>query len=294
MRKRTNIKNDIFNQSLVNDRNTYIFYLDRLTELAISIFEWENLPDTVDARFLEFILFRNGRAVFFEDEVLGYLTLETAVNGSFDVYRNPIKNRAYAINGYQKDLDINDSVIIYDNYLRLTNGWRNIHLYAQKLADLDMTILINAKSQKTPLLIECEENQRLTMLNLYKEYDGNAPVIFGNKGLNTEGVKVLSTNAPYVGSELYELKTNIWNEALTYLGIPNISQSKKERLITDEVKRMQGGSIASRYSRLNARKQACDKINEMFGLDIDVRYREDIDNPVDETVTTQTILKPMQ
>ena len=113
------------------------------------------------------------------------------------------------------------------------------------------------------------------MLNLYKEYDGNSPVIFGDKNLDIKGMQVLKTDAPYVADKIYELKNNIWNEALTFLGISNLNVQKKERLITDETIRSQGGTIASRYSRLNARRQACEEINRMFGLDIWVDYRED-------------------
>lgn len=123
----------------------------------------------------------------------------------------------------------------------------------------------------------CEENQRLSYINLYKEYDGNAPVIKGTTGLDLEGFQVLKTDAPYVADKLYELKTNIWNEALTYLGITNITYSKKERMITDEVNRMIGGTLANRYSRLLARQQALDKINEMFDLNITVRYRDEVE-----------------
>ena len=117
------------------------------------------------------------------------------------------------------------------------------------------------------------------MLNLYKEYDGNAPVIFGDRNLNAAGISVLKTDAPYNADKLYQLKTQIWNEALTDLGISNITINKKERMITDEVARTQGGVVASRYSRLESRRQACRQINKMFGLDIWVDYREDFDAP---------------
>ena len=78
-----------------------------------------------------------------------------------------------------------------------------------------------------------------------------------------------------MGDKLYQLKTQYWNEALTYLGISNLNMQKKERLVSDEVSRSQGGVIASRYSRLEARRQAAQKINDMFGLNIEVDYRED-------------------
>ena len=263
-----------FWESAAMNTGTYRQYYNRLVELAISMFEWKNLPDTVDPRFLELCLFTDGQVVFFNDHDLGYLTLQNACNGGFNVYRIPVKRRAYAVNGYQKDLSDKDSVIIFNNYLH-TNSQLDAAMFARRLSDLDRSIDVNAKAQKTPILIKCDETQRLTMQNLYMQYDGNMPFIFADKSLNTNQLQAIKTDAPYVADKLYQLKTQIWNEALTYLGISNINVQKKERLITDEVTRNQGGTIASRYSRLNARRDACKQINAMFGLDVWCDYRED-------------------
>ena len=259
--------------SYMNNR-TYLQYYNRLTELAISMFEWQHLPETVDPRFLEMCLFGDGMCVFFQDEVLGYLSLQCMIGGKLNVYRIPMERRAYATNGYQRDLDETNSVIIFNNYLH-TNSLLDVEMFSKRLYNLDRAIDVNANAQKTPVLIQCDESQRLTMKNLYKQYEGNEPFIFGSKGLDASGLKVLQTGAPYVADKLYELKTQIWNEALTYLGISNINVVKKERMITDEVTRNQGGTVASRYSRLESRRQACKQINEMFNLNIWVDYRED-------------------
>lgn len=263
-----------FWESAAMNNGTYKQYYNRLVELAISMFEWKNLPDSVDARFLELCLFVDGQAIFFYDEELGYLTLQNAMNGGFNVYRIPINRRAYAVNGYNRELNENNSVIIFNNYLH-TNSQLDAVMFAKRLYNLDRAIDVNANAMKTPIIIKCDETQRLTMLNLYKQYDGNEPYIFGDKAINTNAIQVFKTDAPYVADKLYQLKTQIWNEALTYLGISNINVQKKERLITDEVTRNQGGTIASRYSRLNARRDACKQINAMFGLDIWCDYRED-------------------
>ena len=263
-----------FWESAMMNNATFRQYFNRLTELSISMFEWKNLPDSVDPRFLELTLFRNGQAVFFEDEVMGYLALANASGGPFDVYNTPIYRRAYASNSYQKELDESNSVIIWNNQLR-TNSFLDVQMFAKRLYNLDRAIDVNANAQKTPILLICDDTERMTLENIYKEYDGNAPVIKGVKGLNPEALSVLKTDAPFVADKLYALKTNIWNEALTYLGISNMTVMKKERLVTDEVARNQGGTIASRYSRLNARKQACKEINKMFDLNIDCVYRED-------------------
>ena len=270
-----------FWQSARRNNATYLQYYMHLAELAMSMFEWKNLPDTVDARFLELTLFEDGQIVFFKDEELGFLCLQCAVNGGFNVYRIPTNRRAYAVNGYQKNLTENDSVIIYNNFLR-TNSMLDVRNFAERLYNIDRAIDVNINAQKTPILIKCDEQQRLTMLNTYQQYDGNQPVIFGDKALNTNAFQVLNTGAPLVADRLYELKTQLWNECLTYLGISNINVQKKERLITDEVIRNQGGTIASRYSRLEARRQACEQINRMFGLDIECNYREDYRNIADD------------
>lgn len=263
-----------FCESAYMNNRTYLQYYNRLTELAISMFEWQNLPETIDQRFLEMCLYSDGMCVFFQDEVLGYLSLQCMIGGKLNVYRIPMERRAYATNGYQRELDGTNSVIIFNNYLH-TNSMLDVEMFSKRLYNLDRAIDVNANAQKTPVLIQCDESQRLTMKNLYKQYEGNEPFIFGSKGLDANGLKVLQTGAPYVADKLYELKTQIWNEALTYLGISNINVVKKERMITDEVTRNQGGTVASRYSRLESRRQACKQINEMFGLDVWVDYRED-------------------
>ena len=269
-RRKTN-----FEESLSMNNYTYMQYAYRLMELSISMFEWKNLPEGIDERFLEMVLFTDGHAVFFKDDELGdYLALQCLINGKLNVYRIPINRRAFAVNGYQKKLTDMDSVIIFNNMLH-TNSWLDVKMFAKRLYNLDRIIDVNANAQKTPILIKGNEQQRLTLTNLYKEYDGNAPVIFADKSLDMNALQVLSTQAPYVADKIYQLKTQIWNEALTYLGISNVSFQKRERMVSDEVTRSQGGTVASRYSRLNARRQACEQINKMFGLNIECDFRED-------------------
>ena len=269
-RRKTN-----FEESLAMNDYTYMQYAYRLMELSISMFEWKNLPEAIDERFLEMVLFTDGHAVFFRDDELGdYLALQCLINGKLNVYRIPINRRAFAVNGYQKQLTDKDSVIIFNNMLH-TNSWLDVKMFSKRLYNLDRIIDVNANAQKTPILIKGNEQQRLTLTNLYKEYDGNAPFIFADKSLDMNALQVLVTHAPYVADKIYQLKTQIWNEALTYLGISNVSFQKRERMVSDEVTRSQGGTVASRYSRLNARRQACEQINKMFGLNIECDFRED-------------------
>lgn len=266
-------KREKWESTLLNNR-TYLQYYNRLLELAINMYEWKGLPPSVDERFLELTLFSDGMAVFFRDEVLGDLCLQCMVGGNLDVYRIPIERTAYATNRYQAHLNNTNSVIIFNNYTH-TNSMLDVEMYARRLYEIERTIDVNVKAQKTPLVIRATENQRLTLKNMYMQYDGNEPFIFGDKNLDMDGIKVLKTDAPYVADKLNILKRQIWNEALTYLGIENSNTEKKERLVSDEVTTNLGGVEAQRYCRLNSRRQAAKAINAMFGLNITVDFRQE-------------------
>lgn len=266
---------------------TYNFYYDRLLEMSLARYEWLDLPDSVDARFLELTLFKNGRSLFFEDDVLGMLALPVIINGPFNVYKIPIHRRAFtpgvsSVNEtdkstaatYQAERTNKDSVICYNNMLH-SPSLNMCRMFARRLADIDRTIDVNISAQKTPVLIESDSNTLLSLKNAYKQYEGNFPVIFGKKGI-ADNVKVLMTGAPLVAPALQQLKQTIWNDAMEALGIANHGADKKERVNTLEIQANQGGTIASRYSGLIAREQACDAVNRMFGTSISVRYREEV------------------
>lgn len=271
-----------FWDSANNNEYSAVYYLNRLTELAMAMFEWKRLPKEIDWRFLEYAEFYDGKCLFAKEDAMNeYIVTKVALSGKMNFYRVPQDRRAYADNGYQYNYNDKNSVVIFNNMLRLPT-YPAMMFYAKKLWEIDRVVDVNVKAQKTPVLILADEDERLTMKNVYMQYDGNQPVIYGSKNMNIgNNVQVLKTDAPYLAGELMELKNQIWNEAMTYLGISNVSYQKKERLISDEVTRSMGGTIASRQSRLEMRKEACRQINEMFGLDIDVEYREDFSEMVD-------------
>ena len=227
-RRKTN-----FEESLSANMRTYGQYMAILKQIAISMFDWKNLPDSVDARYLEIALFYDGAALYFNDEIMGNLALNMIFNGGFNVYGEPVSRRAFSrYNQYQKTLDKNDSVIIWNNLDR-TPTFPIIDMFARRLYNIDRAIDVNVNAQKTPTLIRCDEKQRLTLVNAYKEMDGNSPVIYADKSFDPNSISTLKTDAPYVSDKLYELKSNLWNEALTYLGIPNPNVMKLERFIKD-------------------------------------------------------------
>ena len=278
VRNRNNfISNEEFNMSALDNKRSWVQYHDKLTELAVSMFEWKNLPDDIDPIFLERVLFFEGKILFFKEDGLNkFVVMRFNGNGNFDIYNVPVDRQAYSSpNGFTSNLTNENSVIIYNNMIRKPSTL-DMQIFSKRLYEIDRTIDTNIKAQKTPILILCDEKQRLTLKNMYMQYDGNQPVIYGDKtSLNPNSLQVLQTGAPFLADNLMDVKNRIFNEALTYLGISNINTQKKERLITDEVTRNQGATIANRYSRLESRRRACKQINDMFGLNITCDFRED-------------------
>lgn len=257
-----------------NDLNNLTFndlYL-RMVDLSVNMYEWYNLPETVDERFLEMTLFTYGSILFFKDRQLDYVVMKTAHAGNLDIYNTPNERNAYAVTGYNRRLNDKDSVLIFNNRMRMPSAM-TIELYAQRIADIQRAIDVNVNAQKTPLLLRCLESQRVTIKNLYKQYDGNEPVIYGTRELDEESIKAIQTQAPYVADKLNTLKHMLWNEAMTFIGIESANTDKAERLITDEVTSNLGTAEAQRYVKLNARRDAARKINKMFGLKLDVDFR---------------------
>ena len=294
MPRKRNKQSEQFIRSALMNAWDFTDYEDMLTEIALSRFEWKNLPDTCDERYLEKALFYNGKAVYCRDDVIGDLTLKVALGDRLGVYGIPTKYEGYGSNEYRIKLDVSNSVLIFNNY-KMKPTYQLILNYAMRLYELDRTIDVNVGAQKTPVLILCDENERLSMENLYTQYEGNRPVIFGKKGLSLDNFEVLKTDAPYVSDKIYDLKVNLFNEALTALGISNVSIEKRERLVSDEVSRAMGGTMANRMAYMSMRQKAAKDINKMFGTDIEVVFRSDVEDgdvsDEDESFDTDSVDK---
>lgn len=278
-KRRRGVVPSLVDESILRNDSTFIDYNQQLTELALNVFEWINLPDTVDERYLEYNLFYKGYCLYFRDEIIGDMCLPCTIGGELDVYTIPIMRQAFAVNGYQKFCYPNDSVIIFNNYLHTPTAY-TVERYALRCAAIQRIIDVNVNAQKTPILITCSEQQRLTMENVFMQYDGNKPVIFAADTFDADQIKVLKTDAPYVSDKLKILQHQTWNEALTFLGIENSNEDKRERLVSSEVGSNYGNVEAQRNVMLNSRKNACEKINKLFGTSISVRFRSNVDSKV--------------
>lgn len=257
-------------ETLAERLNTLTFndYLNRLGLLARSVFEWTNLPNNIEERFIERVLYEEGKLVFFEDEGLGIVATKVAESGPLNLYDNPTWVQPYAT-GFEiecKPIDYEECVFVRNNDMMLPT-YDTILLYAMRLTEIVRSMDVNINAQKTPILIECSDKQILTLKRLYEEYTGNEPVIYGDKQIDLTGINCIKTDAPFVADKLADLKDRVWNEAMTFLGLNNANTQKKERLITDEANANNQLIMASANVMLKNRKLACEMINKHFNLE---------------------------
>lgn len=284
------IDNTILNDSI------FIHYVEMFREIALSIFEWTNLPKSMDSRWLEKSLYFNGVASLFKDPELGLINTNCSSNGKVNIYGLPTDLTCYSIDYHttrrlytgltgltpeekekQKDTD---AIFVMNNWEKIPTAGQ-MELFALKLYECDSTALTNIKAQKTPVMIIAPEEQRLTMENLYNQYNGNKPFIFGNSDtLNEKPITSISTGAPFIADKVQAYKKEILNDALTYMGINNVMIEKKERLTDDEANSNNELINLNLLSKLAPRQEACKQFNELFGTNIEVRVRSDLHNVI--------------
>lgn len=261
----------IIDKSQVLNHLTIVDFYGRLKNLAISMFEWKNLPNNIPGRFIEQTLFSYGKMAFAHDKEKSYLVAKCTPNGALNYYELPVEYQLYGID-YSESFSTDDVVLIRNNNSVIPTD-DMIRLYAQRLFEVERTIDVNIKQQKTPMLVDTTVDNKITMLNAYKQYDGNSPFIFGNKTLLDKSMTVLKTDAPYLADKLIKYKHELWNECMTALGINNANTDKRERLITDEVNANNGLVELSGQVMLLTRQEACKEINEKYGLNVSVDLR---------------------
>ena len=293
MGKKVKAFSNEFFESLYDNQATFADYMNRLKKVAISIFEWVNLPESMNARYLEECLYYYGMATLLKDEEYGFINTRCATNGVINIYGLPTSLNCFSfdfsrIKKLYTGLPMNDGED--DTCILVMNNWDRIptvmtmQLFAYRLYEAESAAMTNIKAQKTPILITVDETQRLMMENMYSQYDGNRPVIFGDKKQLQDGViKAIKTDAPFIADSIMDYKRDIWNEALCFLGISNLQVEKKERLVTDEVNSSNELINLNLQSFLIPRQEACKQFNKKYGFEgtdkeISVRVRSDLIN----------------
>ena len=260
-----------------------------LSELYLSTFKWEGLPDSVNKKYLERKLFEDGKVGFFKDSELGYLTLSANDGGDFNEYGEPTTITLTGSNGFSDTRKNNkDVVVIYDRKNKVSMNSR-IRYFAKRIANVEKTMDLNVYGQRFPVLLKCNKKQELSIKTLMRKYDRHEKMVFVDESLDLEKVTVINLNSPFIADKLEETRRKLWNEALSLIGIENNYSEKNERLTVGEVLISNGLAIANRNSRLNERKEAVDKINKMFELEINVDVSNVSVTDIDPTIKVDDV-----
>lgn len=285
-------KSRIWDTNLAGFKNNsaFMMYFSYLANILLSRYEWINLPETMNARFLELCCFEDGKAVLVNDDEYGEINLRYAEADKLNIYQLPTEIQGYSLD-FRRDYNLNDVALVFNNYLRQPD-LPIVCEYAMRLYEIRRTIDINVRVQKTPLLITCPDNKKLTMKNIYMKYDGNEPIIYGyNDTFNDSEFKVIKTDAPFIGNEMSELMNKIIDEFMTRYGINNANTDKRERLITDEVNANNQLVGLSGDIGLLCRQEAAEKFNSLYGTAISVKLRKELKgDESDESLYNSTTL----
>lgn len=261
---------------------TFNDYFTRLMMIARSVFKWENLPNGINEKWIEKFLFYNGSCVFFKDTTKGFMVANCTTSGKINSYDEPTRITPTGIDYIGKELQNGEECVLIDNNDLRIPTYTTLELYAYRLAELTRTIDTNVNQQKTPYIVLCNDKQKLTMKKILEQVNENEIAVYGDKTLDIAAIKVLKTDAPVVFPSLQIQKHAIWNEAMTFLGVNNANQDKKERLVTDEVSANDEQIEASAEIFLKSREEACRRINDLFKLNISVQRRKDVKTAMDE------------
>lgn len=301
-RKPSGFYGDNYWQSYDWNQRTFLAYRRWLETLALNRCKWINLPKTCDERFLEYTLMRQGMAcIAFPKKMPGQF-FSTMVNadGKLNVYDNPTHWISQGNGGWRFNASPKTGVIVYDNRMRLPI-YDQIEFFARRLAALDRVEQINMAQQNTPYLITAPREKVNDAKQMYKQISGGEPAIIAKPDISNIGIEAIKTDVPYYGKEFTDKKLAIWDEIYSFLGISHVGQ-KSERLTSEEVSASNEPSNLMALDVLNSRRDAANKLNDKFGLDIHVVWRKDnesdvynyLKNPlvnnklyVDSTIATQ-------
>lgn len=268
----------------ISNIKTTEMYKKQFVSLAENVFNIKNLEKYapfMDYSYVNKELVYKGCIAFFMDEYLGLLALPYVNLGKLDLYGRPIDIQVIGRNGYTRKLKFGEYVLMWDNRSKQPLIY-DILQYAERTAQIQRTMDINIAQQRTPRFWKTKTENKKTIEDLINGVSANDEAITTYDNLNLDETSIVLSPAPFVADKLGEQKDKIWNEFLRLIGIANSSFQKKERNIRDEVFISQAGTIASRFTRFNARVDAINKINEKWNLDLEVEYYDGLPTTLKE------------
>ena len=240
---------------------------------SLTMFEWQNLPNTLPMVELEKMLQIKGYAI-----IAKYKGDVYAFNGGFagqDPYYRPthviVNNPALKMNETYK-ID-EDCIIIKNDDMK--QGLIKIYEYfGQRLIENQITMLMTDYNLRMPFTISSSDDQTTQSAKDYlnKIIDGSLGVIGEQKLFKALSVTPTNSKQTATFSDLYGYQQFIIAQLNNTIGLATNNNMKRERLTTNEIEINKNASYPLVDNMLRNRQQAVEQINKMFGLDITVGY----------------------
>ena len=275
MARKVKTVNDIYNDLIKEEKRLMLIHLEHYRNIALNLYEWDNLPEGMESRHIEQALLYNGQAFFYEHDHLGFICLPCSNSGQMNIYGEPTIVMVSG-HGFSENKHMTEGIRILNNP-RVMATDIILTYYCTKLAQIDSTMNTNLIQQKVPFIFATSKENEFTIKNLYTKMYSGEPAIFVDQSLLTNGelnIQSVSCEAPYIIDKLQQHRFEIEKELLTFLGI-NTTIEKKERLLVDETNANNEQITLNVEIGLRERERACEEINERYGLDIHV-YAKDI------------------
>ena len=232
--------------------------------IAENRIRYYGIPTTVDITYVNKILLTNGSIACFIDDVLGFLMLPYTLVGKLDCYNNPTTIQCYSANGYvSRILRKNEYVILWDNTSKISIA-PDIEILAQRMSIASRTMDINIAQQKTPRFFKTSTENSQTVKNVINDVDTYENLVLTYDDFAIDDITTILAPSPYVTDKMYDYYDRLWAEFLRLIGMNSITSTKKERLLTDEIRYSQGGALLSRESYLVTRELWVTELKQKF------------------------------
>lgn len=266
-------KHEIDAFKITNYQRLYDYY----KMLALNMFTWENLPETMNSRYIENALYEHGLCLVNNDKDMGLISVPCSYGANMNING---ESTEVITSGYNyiktiKYINNDECTLIRNNDLaKATRDY--ISNYAERMLEVEMCIRANINQQKFPWFINASEKTKKALEIIFDKVDNFEPFILANREIMGENpLEVLTMSTPYVADKLNQYKYELEREILTFLSLNN-NFEKKERLLTDEINSNNDFINTNAMLMYKNRLQACKEINEKFGLNVRVLPNKDM------------------
>ena len=250
----------------------YLF--DYFQNIALNIFEWNNLPKGLKSEYIEKKLFERGSLFFYNStKANGIICLPFDNSSNLNVYEEPERVRVTGHN-FWEDVSFEDGVVIKNNALKIPTK-NMLSFWLEQIVDTLGAFKVNLNHSKTPYVLSGTAEQMLTMKNLIEQITGNSVAVFVDKSLSDlTSLELKQTGVQFIGDKLLDIYDRLEDKILTFLGINNANTTKRERLVVDEVNSNNDEIENNLDTFFTARKKAVEEINKKFGTNIEVKINQ--------------------